>query len=104
MLKKIFGLLFGSQEPVDLKQYINDGAYLVDVRTASEFASGHVTGSTNIPLQELNQNLSKLKNKKHIIVFCRSGNRSKMAKGLLKSKGFNNIIDGRTWTNVNKFV
>jgi 3-mercaptopyruvate sulfurtransferase SseA len=50
----IFKQLFGSAETVDLGSIIKEGAYLVDVRTAGEFAGGHVKGSVNIPLDRVN--------------------------------------------------
>lgn len=65
--------LFGQGNKVDLAAIIKEGAYLVDVRTAQEFASGSVKGATNIPLDKIQSQLSKFKDKKNIIVFCRSG-------------------------------
>jgi len=63
-----------------------------------------VKGSVNIPLDTLQNQLSKFKNKKHIIVFCRSGNRSGMAKNILEQNGFKNVVNGGTWDRVNLFV
>ncbi|MFM6976585.1 MAG: rhodanese-like domain-containing protein [Sphingobacteriaceae bacterium] len=96
--------LFGSGESVDLKQLIDEGAYLVDVRSPGEFASGHVKGSVNIPLDAVQTQLHQFKDKKHIIVFCRSGNRSGMAKNILEQNGFKNVVNGGTWDRVNLFV
>ena len=77
---------------------------IVDVRTPAEFAEGSVKGSVNIPLDKVPTQLNKFKDKKHIIVFCRSGNRSGMAKSLLEQQGFKNVINGGTWQNVAQFV
>lgn len=99
-LKKLFG--GGSSE--DLAALIQAGAYLVDVRSKAEFASGHVKGSVNLPLDTLAANLGKLKGKDNIIVFCRSGNRSSMAKSLLEQNGFKNVVNGGSWQNVNQYV
>ena len=96
--------LFGSGESVDLKQLIDEGAFLVDVRSPGEFASGHVKGSVNIPLDAVQTQLNKFKDKKHIIVFCRSGSRSGMAKSILEQNGFKNVVNGGTWDRVNLFV
>ncbi len=96
--------LFGGGDTVDLKSLIDEGAFLVDVRSPGEFASGHVKGSVNIPLDTVQNQLSKFKNKKHIIVFCRSGNRSGMAKNILEQNGFKNVVNGGTWDRVNLFV
>ena len=96
--------LFGGGDTADLKQLIDEGAFLVDVRTPGEFAGGHVKGSVNIPLDSLQTQISKFKDKKHIIVFCRSGNRSGMAKNILEQNGFKNVVNGGTWDRVSLFV
>lgn len=96
--------LFGSSASNDLAPLINEGAYLVDVRTPAEFSAGHVKGSVNIPLDTIGRNLSKFKGKKHIIVFCRSGNRSSQAKAILESNGFTNVTNGGTWQQVSQYV
>ena len=100
----IFKLLFGSSEKVDLKQVIDGGAFLVDVRTPAEFAAGNVKGSVNIPLDKVASQLPKFANKKNIVVFCKSGGRSTMAKAILNNNGFNNVVNGKTWENVRQFV
>ncbi len=100
----LFQKLFSSAPAVDLKSIIDEGAFLVDVRTAGEFAEGHVKGSVNIPVDKVRTQLAKFKNKKNIIVFCRSGGRSSQAKTILQQNGFNNVINGGTWNNINQFV
>jgi len=88
----------------NLETLIKDGAFLVDVRTPQEFADGNVKGSTNIPLDILESQLDKFKDKKHIVVFCRSGNRSSHAQSILEDNGFTNVTNGGTWQEVNQFV
>lgn len=100
----IFSQLFGGSEPVDLQPIIEEGAFLVDVRTPGEFALGHVKGSSNIPLDLVPVQLQKFKGKKNIIVFCRSGSRSSQAKTILERNGFTNVTNGGTWEHVNKYV
>lgn len=99
-----FQNLFGGGQTSDLKNIIEQGAFLVDVRGAGEFAQGSVPGAVNIPLDALTSQLSKFKDKENIIVFCRSGNRSGQAKLLLEENGFQNVVNGGTWENVNQFV
>ena len=100
----IFQQLFGSKPTVDLKSILEEGAYLVDVRSQGEFAQAHVKGSVNIPLDAISSQLGKFKNKKNIVVFCRSGNRSSQAKSILEQNGFSNVINGGTWEQVNQYV
>ncbi len=61
---------------------------LVDVRTPDENRQGRIAGSRLIPLQELGNRLGEMDKNKPLIVYCRSGNRSGMALGMLKSNGF----------------
>lgn len=87
-----------------MKSIIAQGAMLVDVRNPDEYKSGHVKGSVNIPLDQISQRLDRFKNKNTIVVFCRSGARSKMAQSILKSNGVTNVINGGGWQEVNQFV
>lgn len=97
----IFG---GSGTNENLATIVNEGAFLVDVRSQSEFTSGHVKGSVNIPLDQVSSQLSKFKGKENIIVFCRSGNRSGQAKSILEQNGFTNVTNGGTWQDVNAIL
>ena len=74
----------------------------MDVRTPGEFSSGSVNGAVNIPLNQIDKQLSKFKNKQKIVVFCRSGARSAQAKSILNENGIENVINGGSWKNVNK--
>lgn len=97
----IFG---GSGIDENLATMINEGAFLVDVRTPAEFAEGHVKNSTNIPLDQVQNQLAKFKDKKQIVVFCRSGNRSGQAKSILERNGFTNVTNGGTWEDVDNLI
>jgi rhodanese-related sulfurtransferase len=63
---------------------------LLDVRTPQEYAPEHIAGATLIPVQVLNENLSKLSSVKNnkIIVYCHSGSRSVAASRILMQNGF----------------
>ncbi|MBX2920475.1 MAG: rhodanese-like domain-containing protein [Ferruginibacter sp.] len=87
-----------------MAQLIEEGAFLVDVRTPGEFAGGHVKGSVNIPLDKVSSQIAKFKNKKNIIVFCQSGGRSAQAKNILQQYGITDVTNGGSWNNVNRFV
>ena len=99
-----FSALFGNADNTKLTEVVREGAFLVDVRSPSEFASGSVKGAVNIPLDNLQQQIATFKGKQNIVVFCRSGNRSSMAKNILSQSGFQNVIDGGTWKNVNEVL
>jgi rhodanese-related sulfurtransferase len=91
-LKKIFG----GGDAADFSLLVKEGAQVIDVRSREEFSSGHLKGSINIPLSELNSNLSKIKRDKAVIVCCASGMRSASAQEVLKSKGYN-VHNGGGW-------
>lgn len=100
----IFSTLFYNNQQQNLQGVIEDGAFLVDVRTPEEFKQESVKGSVNIPLDTIENNLAKFENKRHIVVFCRSGNRSAQAKSVLEHYGFERVINGGPWTDVAKLV
>lgn len=99
-----FNSVFGGSDNENLATLVNEGAFLVDVRSSDEFAEGNVKRSTNIPLDQVSSNLDKFKGKEKIVVFCRSGNRSGQAKAILEQNGFTNVTNGGTWQNVNEVI
>lgn len=94
--------LFGGGNNTELQDAINNGAFLVDVRTPGEFAGGSVKGAVNIPLNNLQRNLNKFKNKKSVVVFCASGMRSSQAKGILTRNGIPSVYNGGPWHKVQR--
>ena len=87
-----------------MRNLIESGAFLVDVRTPEEFAEGHVNASVNIPLDQVMNRLDEVRNKSHVIVFCRSGARSGMAKSLLNQAGIENVSNGGTWGDIKSII
>ncbi len=80
-------------------QYMNQGKTLVlDVRSAEEFAAGHLPNAKHIPLPELNDRLKEIEKSKSnvVITVCASGVRSSSAAGLLAKAGFTQVfsLDG----------
>ncbi len=63
---------------------------LVDVRSAKEFAGGHVPGALNIPHDELGDRLAELGEARDhpVVVYCQSGRRAGMASTTLIEAGF----------------
>lgn len=99
-LKSILG--FGPS--VDYKELVKAGGQIVDVRSKGEFSGGHIRGSINIPVQNLEGNLKKLKKDKPVIVCCASGMRSANAKRILLANGFKNVHNGGSWGSLNNKI
>ena len=95
LLKRLFG---GAS--FNYKELVNNGAIIADVRTASEYKAGHIPGSKNFPLDSIQTKIAELKKlNKPVITVCRSGTRSGMAKGILKSAGIE-VYNGGPWTSL----
>ncbi|CAN5860395.1 hypothetical protein BH11PSE12_BH11PSE12_29410 [soil metagenome] len=71
-------------------------ASLIDVRSAGEFASGHIDGAISLPLGSIGQTIAGVVPDKAspIIVYCQSGARSSSAKNLLNSLGYQQVFNG----------
>ena len=95
-IKKLFGL----GPKVDYKELLKQGATIIDVRSKGEYQGGHIKGSVNIPLNNLQGHLSKLKKDKPIITCCASGMRSSSAKSILQSHGFKGVYNGGGWSSL----
>ena len=97
----VFKKLFGSIPSTDYKELLKSGATILDVRSPGEFASGHIKGAINIPVDQLSKNLSKLKDKERpIITCCASGMRSASAKSILKGAGYTQVYNGGGWSSL----
>ena len=69
-----------------------EGAVLVDVRTSREYREGHIPGSKNVPLQQLDKISSVADNKNTpLFVYCYSGSRSRQAASMLQHIGYSNV-------------
>ena len=76
-----------------LQEYKNAaGAVLLDVRTTQEYRDGHIPGSQNVPLQQLDNVEEVAENKETALyVYCHSGMRSRQAVSLLQAMGYTNV-------------
>ncbi len=82
--------------PADyVSQYIqtNTEHFLIDVRTAEEYATGHIANSVNIALDSISARLNEIPRDQPIVLYCRSGNRSAQAAQILAEAGYTNIHD-----------
>ncbi|MCC7573789.1 MAG: rhodanese-like domain-containing protein [Candidatus Methanofastidiosum sp.] len=77
----------------ELKQLIQSGEdiYLVDVRTAGEYAGGHLQGAVNIPSDKISTRISEIPKDRKVILYCASGARAVSSATYLRGKGFDNI-------------
>jgi rhodanese-related sulfurtransferase len=84
-----------------IRRSLAAGARLLDVRTAREFASGHIEGAINIPVSELPRKLQRLGRKRDrpLVIYCRSGSRSRGAAAFLQQQGYSNVLDMKAMTN-----
>jgi phage shock protein E len=97
---RLFRDLLGAKSEVNIGELLLRGALVIDVRTESEFDGGHAPGSVNIPLDQLQQNISRLNKNKPIITCCASGIRSSTARRILINNGFAQVYNGGSWTNM----
>ena len=80
--------IISAEEAIEM---IDDGAFLLDVRTPEEYQEAHIPGSTLIPLDTLVSRANELPEDETIVIYCRSGNRSLQAVNLLEQAGFTNV-------------
>ena len=84
-----------SQEKAKEMMEENKDYVILDVRTDWEYNSGHIPGAINIPNEEIgHQEIEELPDKNQpILVYCRSGHRSKQASSKLAVLGYKNIYE-----------
>lgn len=80
----------------ELKTAVDNGAYVLDVRTPAEFEEGHIAEAINLPLDQVANRADEVPNNKLVYVICRSGNRSAQASEILHKAGKNikNVTGG----------
>ena len=83
-----------TEEAVNIMQ-TEENYVILDVRTAQEFASGHIPGAVLLPNETIGtEDIPLLPDKDQLIlVYCRSGNRSKQAAEKLLQLGYTNIVE-----------
>lgn len=90
-------------EPLDMSKV----AAVIDVRTAEEFASGHLEGALNFDVQSSNfvDQVASLDPAANYVIYCRSGNRSGAAIDELKALGFTGTLtNGGAVANANSLT
>jgi phage shock protein E len=82
--------------PSEALERIADGARVIDVRTAEEFAAGHVDGAVNLDVQQADfeEQVSELPREESYVVYCASGRRASGAVEKMTALGFNDVVNG----------
>ena len=77
--------------PTDVAAQISEGTTVVDVRSAAEWRTGHVTGSLHVPLGRLVPHMADKPRDRPVILLCESGSRSAIGASLLTAAGFSDV-------------
>jgi len=89
---KAAGITLASSREIDVAAFKNEksqaGAFVLDVRRAGEYESGHIAGSLNIAHTRLLDRLDEVPKDRPILVHCQGGTRSSFAAALLQKHGF----------------
>ncbi|WP_299047192.1 rhodanese-like domain-containing protein [uncultured Polaribacter sp.] len=100
----LFGIFSEKDKSGEIKEYLEKGAVVLDVRTQEEWDEGHVEGAEHIVLNEIPAEVEKVKSwAKPVIAVCRSGARSGQATKFLSQNGID-VINGGPWQNVDQYV
>ena len=81
----------------NIKEFIDNNAVIIDVRSESEFNSGNIEGSVNVPLKDLMYRVNEFKKDKKYITVCTVGMRAESAKKFFKKRGFQ-VVNGGRWS------
>ncbi len=85
----------------EARQLLEQGAVVIDARSAMEFSGGHHEGATNYPAADAAQAIKRLRDKKRpVVVYCASGARSRVMVQALGKAGFERVIDVGTLANM----
>ena len=89
-------LLNGDYKQVNVdkvRELVEKGAFIVDVREKYEYKRGHINGAVNIPLSELRSRMSEIPKDRPVYLHCRSGQRSYNAVMALQNSGYGNVCN-----------
>lgn len=83
----------GSVSNIQASQLVNNGAYLIDVRTYAEFKKSHIAGAQNVTKEQFDDFLTKHQKKKDLsyVLYCQSGVSVKPLAEKMKNDGFNHV-------------
>jgi len=89
--------LVGALAPQEAIRLMNQGAAVVDLRAAEEFAAGHISGARNIPAADIGNAADTLRRYKErpVVVYCERGNSATGAVRTLAAQGFAKVFNLR---------
>lgn len=100
----LFDLFKRKDMSTEIKEYLEKGAVVLDVRTVEEWNSGHSKDAKLITLSTVAARVDEIKSwNKPVIAVCRSGGRSGQAVQFLQNQGVD-VINGGPWQNVEQFL
>ncbi len=100
----LFDLFKRNNMGSEIKEYLEKGAVVLDVRTQAEWDEGHSEGAEHIVLNLIPLKLEEIKAfNKPVIAVCKSGGRSGQATQFLSSNGID-VINGGPWQNVDQYL
>ncbi len=89
----------------DAAEKLKNGALLIDVRTPGEFSGGHHSGAVNVPLDDLDQISTVVKDKSSsILLYCHSGARATAACSRLRGMGYSDVRNIGSYSRARKAV
>jgi len=91
-----------------VREAIDAGVFLLDLRTPEEYEAGHLPGAVNLSLRELTGGLDMIPTDNSVIVYCGSGHRAALAAPVLHMLGFDNskVFTGsyKAWTDAGEEI
>ena len=97
------GVTYYSALDFQKEMVLNKQSLIIDVRTSDEFSSGHIKQAKNVNVEddEFIDKIKKLSRRNEVLLYCRTGHRTEMARGILEKLGYKNlgILKGgiQTW-------
>lgn len=76
-----------------VRELVESGAYIIDVREKNEYEDGHLITAVNIPMSEIRERINEIPTNKTLYIHCKSGQRSYNVCLLLKHLGFENVYN-----------
>jgi rhodanese-related sulfurtransferase len=81
-----------------VRQALQEGAVIIDLRTAYDFDQGHIPRSLNIPADRIKANIDRIRDlRKPVILCCGPGGRCWEAVDFLKGAGLPRVVNGGDW-------